>query len=469
MRLFAFGYGVYMRDSFARRYARVRPAAAALLLLGALAGCGNNNSAYTYIAPNSVVVADFNGDGYPDLAVASAQINQLVTTEQQGFVAVVLQNASSPGTFAASVHYPTDGNPFAMAAGDLNHSGAAGLAVANFNKSTISVLLQTTPNAGTFKPEVSVPTGTSSYGASSPSDVAIADVNGDGYNDLVVADGDISGGGLIVILQNPSSPGTFGAPTETLFTINSDCTGCTAPNSAYGIAAGSLTSTSATAPPDVVLTSWQEATGDDGTLTIFLHDPANPGKFLAPINMSVPGELHRVKIVDVNGDGRPDIVLDNEGPDENDLGAEGIEVLINTTPSGATTPTFDTPITYTQSTATDAPGFYPPISLAVAPLSPSSTLPDIVWTSSDPPSSEGGAGTMQILFNSTTTPGVFDTSNTTTMGSYSGLGNPVSVAIGDLNHSGYPSIATADATGVAVYFQESSSAGTFNAAELVGG
>ncbi|MGH8261098.1 MAG: FG-GAP repeat domain-containing protein, partial [Steroidobacteraceae bacterium] len=141
-----------------RRGTTLRLLATGTVLAG-LASCGGGNPYdYTVDVPNSIVVADFNGDGHPDIAVASAQIDQAQTNESAGYVSLMLQSSSSPGTFQTPVHFPTDGNPSAMAAGDFLGTGGVDLAVANVDRGTISVLLETSPGAASFQPAESVPT-----------------------------------------------------------------------------------------------------------------------------------------------------------------------------------------------------------------------------------------------------------------------------------------------------------------------
>ncbi len=415
-------------------------------VIAGLASCGGS-SFYSYDAPNSVVVADFNGDGFLDIAVASAHIDQTSSSEQPGFVALVLQNAGSPGTFQSSVHFATDGNPSAMAVGPIAAPGSTDLAVANFNKGTISVLLETAPNSGTFKNQVSVPTGVS------PSDVALCDVNGDGQMDLVVSNGNTTTGGSVVYIpQSASSPGQFGQPV-TIGTPPTYSGASTAvPNAAVGVACGNLNGDGHSMDVAVVSYNQNPTTGYNygasGTLSLFFHDPGNPGGFLPRVDIPVAGILHRVKIADVNHDGLPDIIVSNEGVGSDGVGTPGAVVLLQNPPSGtATTPSFATPVTY----QTDIG-----VSLAVADLN-GDGLPDIVLTS-------GSDDAIEVLYNNASAPGTFATPT-----SYAGLGNPASVAIGDLNHDGLPDIATADGTGAIVYFQQSgASAGTFQAGQEVG-
>src|SRR5439155_1545110 len=121
-------------------------------------------------SPYSVAVGDFNGDGKQDLAVAKVLSNN---------VSVLLVNGT--GRFRASLRYPAGGSPSSVAVGDFNGDGKQNLDVANFssNSNNVSVLLGT--GTGSFQAALSYPAG------SSPRSVAVGDFNGDGKQDLAVA------------------------------------------------------------------------------------------------------------------------------------------------------------------------------------------------------------------------------------------------------------------------------------------
>ena len=457
------------RHSFALRAL----GAGTLLSLSGLAGCGNSNL-YQYDAPAAVVVADFNGSGYPAMAVAQAQINQLTTVEQPGYVALIEQNTSNLGSYEPSVHFATQGNPSAMAVGSFI-PGTVDLAVANVNDDSISVLIENDTHPVNFKPAINVPASPAGLAATTlPFDVAICDVNNDGHPDIVVAyqlQQNISnvvtpvGGGVNVILQDPSNPGTFlaatnvgSAPTPMNVVDGLTVNGAYQyPNSSFGVACANLSGDS-TAAPDIVMTSYSAYDdtlyANGGTLSIFFHDPAHPGSFLPRVDIPLPGALHRVVIADVNGDGLPDLIVADEEAGADGVGESGAMVLLQKKPSSpGAQPTFgDNAPNLTDSA----------ISIAVGDLT-GSGFNDIVVSSSAP----SGTGSISVLLNTPSDPGTFATPVV-----YSGLGNPVAVAIGNLDgkvSTTLPDIATADTSGGAVMFNEASNPGTFEASVLVGG
>jgi FG-GAP-like repeat len=94
-------------------------------------------SPVTGSVPQSVAVADFNGDGKADLAIANAGSDT---------VTVLLGNGD--GTFTAPLSPATGATPNYAAVGDFNGDGIPDLAVANNVSNSVTVLLtQHTPAA----------------------------------------------------------------------------------------------------------------------------------------------------------------------------------------------------------------------------------------------------------------------------------------------------------------------------------
>ncbi len=136
----------------------------------------------------SIVTADFNGDGKPDLAGLTSS----------GLVWISLGNGDgtfqSPGTFATG-----QSGEFLLAA-DFNNDGKPDLAVSNTTNDTISILLGN--GDGTFRTPM---TFLGSVPISNPP-LAVADFNGDGNLDLARAG---HSGSISIFLGN--GDGTFQA------------------------------------------------------------------------------------------------------------------------------------------------------------------------------------------------------------------------------------------------------------------
>ena len=121
-------------------------------------------------SPQSLVVADFNGDGKADLAVANSLDNTLT-----------LFLGNGDGTFAVASTPSTGNLPYSVAAGDFNGDGNVDLAVANNTDGTVTVLLGA--GNGTFTAATTSPAA-----GTSPWSIVAADLNGDGYSDIVTTD-----------------------------------------------------------------------------------------------------------------------------------------------------------------------------------------------------------------------------------------------------------------------------------------
>ena len=180
------------------------------VMLGNGDGTFRKPRAYHAPLPERVLAVDLNADGHPDLAVL-AYCGRNPKTCASGAVELLLNNGD--GTFEKPVYFGVKGvGPDGIAAADLNHDGKADLVVANNNfqqASTLSVLLGR--GDGTFKPTVNYPVG------AGPAGIAIADFNGDGKVDIVVA----NTGSATVSLLYGKGDGTFKPAEDLQFPNNS--------------------------------------------------------------------------------------------------------------------------------------------------------------------------------------------------------------------------------------------------------
>ena len=190
-------------------------------------GNGSFQSPASYpagINPNFITAADVNGDGAPDLLVATRAPNFAYN------VAVLLGQGN--GTFGSTALFPTEFGPVAIAVADLNGDGKPDLAIAHCCGETDTTFLFGNGD-GTFQPDVHL---TSSV---SPGALLVTDLNGDTRPDLITGAAGFSS--AVAVFLN-----------ETLVSVNdaSFLTGPLAPNSfASAFGSGLATATQSAALP----------------------------------------------------------------------------------------------------------------------------------------------------------------------------------------------------------------------------
>jgi Ca2+-binding RTX toxin-like protein len=154
--------------------------------------------------PVSIAVLDLNGDGNLDLA--SANVNLLNIPANNSDVSIIFGDGT--GSFSTNPNYPNYdvSGLSAIALGDFNNDGKLDLAAGTITSPIVSILL----GDGLFN---YLPSFTYNVGQATRA-IALADFNDDGILDLAQVKSGISG----VFVGLGSNPGSFGQPTSFNFT-----------------------------------------------------------------------------------------------------------------------------------------------------------------------------------------------------------------------------------------------------------
>ena len=231
-----------------------------------------------------------------------------VRPSQVLFSAPANANVASTSTlFFPAVIYPAGGLTDSLAVADVNGDANPDLLVADYNGG-VDVLLGNAD--GTFRPAVFYDAGACCVNA-----VAVADVNGDGRPDVALS---LWTANEIAVLRG-NGDGSFQLP----LTYDSSGTGGgSCPNSI------ALADLNADNRPDLVVANWCGTTYLSKTLDVLLNQ--GDGTFGAATSYASGGQIaESVAVVDVNLDGRPDIVVGNWFDSFQDTTGGAVGVLLN--------------------------------------------------------------------------------------------------------------------------------------------
>ena len=341
--------------------------------------------------PQALAVADLNHDGKPDIVVVnttSGTVSVMLGNGDGTFQDQTLSDvATNSGTPAPT--YPVGNSPIYVAIADLNGDGIPDLLVANYTDGTLSILLGM--GDGTFKPQTTIPVGRG------PDCINIADFNGDGKPDILVSNA--VDGTLGLMLGN--GDGTF--RPETLTRVS-------APTNTSVFLTTVVGDINNDGKMDVVTTT----TNSSGSASIYL--PGNgDGTFGAPQFFTTGLQTRYLQLADLNGDGNLDLVAGSF--------ANGTLAVLFGHGDG----TFDAPVSY------PAPGINSALTLqsfAIGDLN-GNGKPDIVAIN---PS----GGFIQVLLNDGS--GKFHPPLSVALGN-----TPVAIVSGDFDGDGHADLAEVNA------------------------
>ena len=361
-------------------------------------------SAVTYNlggSPQSVAVADMNGDGIPDLIVATC-----CDSNGDGDATILLGNGN--GTFQTAVAHDSGGHPAAsVAVADLLQGGGLQVVVANgcadqsacsgSGESGVGVLF------GFFYP----PAATYRSGGSEAQSVKIADVNNDGIPDLMVAHLCASTNAAKCTVNTPGSVGVL-LGHDGIFTLVK-----TYNSGGFQTASLAVADVNGDGQPDLVVANTCASAGtfgcSNGSVGVLLGN--GDGTFKKAVTYPAGFFPISVAVADVNGDGKPDLVVTN--------GQDTVGALL-----GNGDGTFASIVNY-------ASGGFAPQSVAVADLN-GDGKPDVLVSNS----SSNNIGVLLGKGDGTfRAPLIYSTGGSV----------PLSVAIADVNGDGKPDLVVVNA------------------------
>jgi len=229
-------------------------------------------------APKALLVADFNGDGKPDILTD--------TFDGNGGGSIWILLGKGDGTFEPPLIVDGSGAFNDCVAGDFNGDGAIDIATTNAQAGAVSVYLGN--GHGGFASPVQYIAG------KGPVSIVTADLNGDRKLDLVVGNFD-PGGDLIVLLGN--GDGTFQAAVHYAMEPGG------VPN--FGLAVGDL---NGDGHPDVAVVE-DFFPANTNSIAVFLGSSDGTLRFSRSYAISKP--ISSLAIADVTLDGQPDILVAN--------------------------------------------------------------------------------------------------------------------------------------------------------------
>jgi len=245
-------------------------------------------------SPIDLAIADVDGDGKLDILATDSDDGVISIFRNIGTNSIITSNS-----FSFRVDVMASMGIRGLAVRDLNEDGMPDIVVGNPQTGTVSILENlSTPGVIYFAPSVDLPA------AAGPVAVAIADIDGDGNPDLVIANNG-STNAPVSIFQNTGITGDFSTNS---FLPRVDLAGT---NSAESLALGDL---DGDGKLDIVVGSITNQ-----TVSVYRNwstpGVINTNSFATAVNFAAGGGVTSVALADMDGDRKLDIAFSVNGGD----------------------------------------------------------------------------------------------------------------------------------------------------------
>ncbi|UOE50107.1 FG-GAP-like repeat-containing protein [Mucilaginibacter sp. SMC90] len=236
-------------------------------------------------SPYAIAIADFNGDGKPDLAVTNEY-------SYPSYISVYTNSTTQNGqiSFLAERDFPSLTNSRGISATDVDLDGKADIIVAS-QDGFVSVFKNTSAGSTiNFDAKIDYNVPSSGGGAES---IVVLDFDGDLKPDIAVADNNLPGS--VSVWKNNSSVGSVSFVSRQDFSTGQN---------PFSICAGDI---NGDGKPDLAVTNQV-----DNTISVLINSSSSGNiMFNSKLNFPTGDYPRSANMGDIDGNGRPDLIVGN--------------------------------------------------------------------------------------------------------------------------------------------------------------